>query len=77
MNKLCAIAVGLTATLLMTTGCQEQMGKPRTPRKEAVEYDCRKHDPDRVCQVPWKDKIVLYCYKGVIPKVVRYREECK
>jgi hypothetical protein len=50
---------------------------PRPPRKEAQEYDCRKHDPDKVCLVPWKDKTVMYCYKGVIPKVVRYRSECK
>jgi hypothetical protein len=50
---------------------------PRPLRKEAQEYDCRKHDPDKVCLVPWKDKTVLYCYKGVIPKVVRYRSECK
>lgn len=50
--------------------------KPKKPQLERPEYDCRKHARDKICEVPWKDKIVLYCYAGKIPKVVRYREEC-
>ena len=73
----CVTAVGLIVTLFLTTACQETKINPRPPRKEAQEFDCRKHDKEKICVVPWKDKQVLYCYKGKIPRVVRTREECK
>lgn len=76
------LAVG---ALLVLGGCKdtgETYKKSQTrsqgslPGKQPQEYDCRKQEP-KICQVPWKDKVVLYCYKGAIPKVVRYRSECK
>lgn len=51
-------------------------GLERPKNKEKPEYDCRKHARDKICEVPWKDKIVLYCYADKIPRVVRYREDC-
>lgn len=38
------------------------------------EFDCRKEA--KVCLVPWKDKMVWYCYKGLFPRVVKTREDC-
>lgn len=77
MMKISAIVVGLIAIISMT-GCRPvPMGQTAPPKKERAEYDCRKHAPDKVCEIPWKDKTVLYCYKGTIPRVVRFREECK
>lgn len=45
-------------------------------KSEQAEFDCRTHAADKICEVPWKDKTVLYCYAKKIPKVVRYRSEC-
>lgn len=77
-KKAVAVAVLAVAALLALSGCkdtgQEAVKRPR--RAEAPEHDCRKHTEDKICAIPWKDKVVLYCYKGRIPRVVRYREEC-
>lgn len=77
MNKAVKTAVVLVAGLFTLMGCKAP--EPRSPERpraaERQEYDCRKQD-DKICEVPWKNKIVLYCYKGKIPKVVRYRWEC-
>lgn len=71
-------AVLASLALLVLGGCKPSAGEGSSSPKrlERPEYDCRKHAPDKICEVPWKDKIVLYCYKGKIPKVVRFREEC-
>lgn len=71
-------SVWLVAALLVLGGCKDTRdgGSSSPKRSERPEYDCRKHSKDKICEVPWKDKTVLYCYKGKIPKVVRYREEC-
>lgn len=68
----------LCAALAVLAGCKYPAeGSPARPRtSERPEYDCRKHAPDKVCEVPWKDKVVLYCYADTVPRVVRYREEC-
>lgn len=69
--------IGLIALMIFTTGgCKLQQGGFQSPKRtEAPEYDCRK-SAERICKVPWKDKIVLYCYMNPIPRVVRYKEEC-
>lgn len=78
--KATLVVIGLIGALIFISGgfksdpSQGGFQRPRT--KEAPEYDCRK-SIDRICKVPYKDKVVLYCYKGTIPRVVRYREECK
>lgn len=78
-------SVIVIAGLLVLGGCKDtgetykksqRRSQTQTQTKEQPEYDCRIHAPDKICEVPWKDKVVLYCYKGKIPKVVRYREEC-
>lgn len=67
----------LAVLCLALTGCQKPSPQLNSPRKkEQAEYDCRKHALDKVCEVPWKDKIVLYCYAKPIPRVVRDRDEC-
>lgn len=71
-----ATAVGLIVILGLTTACETGDFKSRPRRKEAAEYDCKKHAVDKICEVPWKDKIVLYCHRDTIPRVVRYRDEC-
>lgn len=78
MKKTTKVAVMAVAALMVLSGCEKpsQVGTERPRRSEAPEYDCRKHAPDKICEVPWKDKVVLYCYKSKIPKVVRSREEC-
>lgn len=76
MTKISAIVVGLTV-ILGLTACQDGTAFKTRPRtKERAEYDCKKHALDKICEVPWKDKIVLYCHKDKIPRVVRTREEC-
>jgi len=74
LNALCT---ALCAVFLLS-GCDDtgdrDLSRLRAP--ERPEYDCRKHSPDKICEVPWKDKVVLYCYKNKVPKVVRYRWEC-
>jgi hypothetical protein len=76
-KKICAGVVCILTALIFLVGCKDgtQLKSPR--KKQAAEYDCRKHSEDKICEVPWKDKIVLYCYADKIPRVVRYREECK
>lgn len=78
MSKAVKASVLAIAGLLALSGCKypSEVGSERPRRSEAPEYDCRKHAPDKICEVPWKDKVVLYCYKSKIPKVVRSREEC-
>ncbi len=76
MKKISAIVVGLIAITVMS-GCKDNPKRREIKKLEAIEYDCRKHDKDKVCAVPWKDKIVLYCYNGKIPRVVRDRDQCK
>ena len=85
------VSVVAVAGLLALSGCDDPRRRPvdvtqtvrvpvTSPAKprslERPEYDCRIHAKDKICEVPWKDKVVLYCYSGKIPKVVRYREEC-
>lgn len=78
--KTTLVVIGLIGALILISGGMKSdpskggFERPRT--REAPEYDCRK-SIDKICKVPYKDKIVLYCYKGPIPKVVRYVEECK
>lgn len=70
------LSLALCAVFLLA-GCKDT-GKglrPAQKRSQVQEYDCRKQD-DQICEVPWKDKMVLYCYKGKVPKVVRYNWEC-
>lgn len=74
-RKISAIAVGLIA-IMGLTACQTDDFKTRPRRKETVEYDCKKHAVDKICEVPWKGKIVLYCHKDRVPRVVRTRDEC-
>lgn len=50
--------------------------KTAKDKPEQPEFDCHVHAADKICEVPWKDKIVLYCYANKVPKVVRYRTEC-
>lgn len=72
-----ATAVGLIVILGLTTACETGDFKSRPRRKEAAEYDCKKHAVDKICEVPWKGKVVLYCHRNPkIPRVVRYREDC-
>lgn len=77
MKKTTILAVWVVAAFLLA-GCKPiPMGDGSAPpKREKPEYDCRKHAKDKICEVPWKDKVVLYCYRGKIPKVVRVREEC-
>lgn len=79
MNRPLKASVLAVAALLTLAGCKDtgDGGLKRPRASERPEFDCRKHDPDKVCLVPWKDKVVMYCYKGKIPRTVRYREECK
>jgi hypothetical protein len=81
MMKSSVIAVGLIVTtvlLIGTAGCKNGKAPQSPPRKQPAEYDCHKHAKDKICEVPWKDKIVLYCYANPkLPRVVRYREDCK
>lgn len=74
-RKISVIAVGLIA-IMGLTACDSDSFKTRPRRKETSEYDCKKHALDKICAVPWKDKIVLYCHKDKVPRVVRTREEC-
>lgn len=73
--KTSAIVVGLIVAMGLTA-CQTDDFKTRPRRKETAEYDCKKHAVDKICEVPWKDKIVLYCHRDRVPRVVRHREEC-
>lgn len=70
----------LVALVVLSTSACDKLRRPSSLPKpkstQAPEYDCRKHSKDKICEVPYKDKIVLYCYAKPIPKVVRYREEC-
>ncbi len=71
------LLIGLVVFLRGGMESKPPQGGLERPRvKEAPEFDCRK-SIDKICKVPYKDKVVLYCYKGTIPKVVRYKEECK
>lgn len=79
MTRKSAIAVALivtTSLVIGMSGCRRPVESPR--KKQAAEYDCHVHAKDKICEVPWKDKVVLYCYANPkIPRVVRYRSECK
>lgn len=71
------LLIGLVVFLRSGMESKPPQGVLERPRvKESPEFDCRK-SIDKICKVPYKDKVVLYCYKGPIPKVVRYKEECK
>ncbi len=75
------VVVGVIGLLVFASGGFEKSeGNPKFEfpgKNEQPEYDCRKHAPDKVCEVPYKDKVVLYCYADTIPRVVRFRDECK
>lgn len=79
MNRPVKASVLAVVALIALVGCKEpgQGGLKRPRSIERPEYDCKKHAVDKICELPWKDKVVLYCHAGKIPRVVRYREECK
>jgi hypothetical protein len=76
MNRTLAVIV-LIGALIFVSGCKEGSGFKSPRKREQAEYDCHKDARDKVCEIPWKDKIVLYCYADSVPRVVRFREECK
>lgn len=79
MNRAVKGSVLAVVALMALVGCKHPTdGAVKRPKtSERPEYDCKKHAVDKICEVPWKDKVVLYCHAGKIPRVVRYREECK
>lgn len=64
--------------VFLLAGCKGtgESFKKSDRRSEPLEYNCLHHAKDGICEVPWKDKTVLYCVKGKVKKVVRFREEC-
>ncbi len=80
MGRTLLVVAGIALLILFSRGIEKGGGNPKfeLPANEKIqpEYDCRKHAPDKVCEVPWKDKVVLYCYADAIPRVVRFRDEC-
>lgn len=72
--------VGIIALLIFISGGMKtnpnDKGFDRPGRKEAPEYNCLHHARDGICEVPMKDRTVLYCVKGPVNRIVHYRDEC-
>lgn len=75
------VVIAGIALLIFVSGGLNKTGDRNVqspPRKERPEYNCLHHAPDGICEVPMRNgKVVLYCVKGPVKKVVRYREDCK
>lgn len=82
MGKGTLIAIGLIGALILMSGGMKSnpndKGFDRPGRKEAPEYNCLKHAKDKICEVPMENgKVVLYCVKGPVKRLVHYRDDCK
>lgn len=80
--KATLVVIGLIGALILISGGMKSDPskggfEPRPKRVEAPEYNCLKHAKDGICEVPVNGKVVLYCVKPPLKRIVHYREECK
>lgn len=74
------IAIGVIGALIFFSGGFKadpgQKGFNHPGKTTAPEYNCLEHAKDGICEVPMKDRVVLYCVKPPFKRIVHSREDC-